>query len=244
MKKSIILIALAALTLSSCALDKPTDPGHTSDNMKVYTMQKFNNHVVYPSGIVNMMIRLDEYIGTTEEEKQGEAFQWHRENIFHEDDVTFMIRGLGTVHTYGKRLLDPDSDWRMNGQSICESVGEGSWRVTQENNAEADICSIVTYAGKIEGGKHIFEVEVDTVEERYTSYHSDTKVKAYLTTPEGPVTVIDPQPVYLDYGYSNLLPEGNGMFRIDTERNGQPLDWAELRYDKNGTSLVFHTNIE
>lgn len=243
MKKSIILIVLTALTLSSCALDNPTSPGHTYDNMQRYAMNKFSNHVLYPAGIVNMMLKLDEYIGATEEEKKSEAFQWHRENIFHEDDVTFMIRGLGTVHTYGKRLMDPDSEWRMNGQAIFETVGEGSWKITQEFNASADICSIVTYSGKVENGKYIFAVEVDTVEERYTSYHSDTKVKSYLTTPEGPVTVIDPQPVYHHYGYVTSLPEGSGMFRIDTERNGQPLDWAELSYDKTGTSLIFASNL-
>jgi hypothetical protein len=246
MKQIFFIVALAALTLSSCALDKPTSSGHTYNNMKRYTMQKFNNHVIYPAGVVNMMIKLDEYIGATEEEKQSDAFKWHRENIFHEDDVTFMIRGgLGTVYTYGKRLLDPDSDWKIEGRAQCQKTDDFRWVITVEESAVADVCSIVTYEGKVEEGKHLFSVEVDTFEERYTSYHSDDKVKAFLTTPEGPIKVIDPQPEYPNYGELATIPEGWGVFLIKTERNGQDLDWAEVRYSRQySTSLMFHTNIE
>lgn len=243
MKKSIILIAFATLIFSSCILQKQSVPGHTYDNLRMYTYSKFHNHVVYTAGVVHMLVSLDEYMAASEEEKWSEAFKWHRENIFHEDDVTFMIEDLGTIHTYGKRLGDPDSNWKINGKSALERLGEQSWRVSLKSITDADLSSIVTYTGKTAYGEHVFEVEVNTYEERYTSRFNDTSIKAILTTSEGPVTVVDPMPTDYYYGYDNQIPAGKGVFRIDTQRNGQPLDWAELRYKDNDSTLTFSTNL-
>ena len=38
--------------------------------------------------------------------------------------------------------------------------------------------------------------------------------------------------------YDSELPEGSGVFQIETQRNGKALDLMELRYDPSGRLQV------
>ena len=67
-----------------------------------------------PADEINLLVELDRYIKATLQEQQGDEFEWHRQNILHEDDVSFNVRGLGTVYTYGKSFFDEDVYWKTN----------------------------------------------------------------------------------------------------------------------------------
>lgn len=246
MRKSFIFICMAAIALSSCSLRSGYDSGHTAANLEEYLKTQFVNNVVYPAGVINRLIALDEYIAASEEEKQSEAFKWHRENIFHEDDVTFAVHDIGTVRTYGKSFFDPEAEWKIGYDAIAVTwIEENTWKTESTGYYTEGNQSTVRYDGKNDKGSNIFSVEVNKTAECYTSQYSKEKVTAIITTPEGSMTVINPQP-NPGYGYnydSRELPEGSGVIRIDTERYGKPLDWAELRYHTNGISLMFDSNL-
>lgn len=246
MRKSFIFICLATLSLSACSLRSGNGSGHEADNLEEYIKTQFVNNIVYPAGVVNRLIALDEYMAASEDEKKSDAFKWHRENIWHEDDVTFAVQDIGTVRTYGKSFFDPEAEWRIGYDDISiRRIGENTWNISADGYNMEGTHSIITYVGKNEKDCHVFTVEVNNTDECYTSSYSEDKVRAIMTTPEGGMTVIDPQP-NIGYGYNNDsrdLPEGNGVFRIDTERYGKPLDWAELRYHSNGISLIFVSNL-
>lgn len=246
MRKSIILTCMAVMLLSSCSLKSGDDSGHTAYNLEEYITTQFVNNIVYPAGIINRLIALDDYISASEEEKKSEAFKWHRKNIFHEDDVTFAVGDVGTVRTYGKSFFDPEAEWKIGYDAIAVTrIEENTWKIESNGYYMEGTHSTVRYDGKNEKGCNVFSVEATKTEECHISLYSTDKVTAIMTTPEGGMTVIDPQP-NLGYGYhydSRELPEGSGVFRIDTDRNGKPLDWAELRYHSNGIGLIFVSNL-
>ena len=246
MRKSIIFICMAAIALSACSLRSGDESGHTAYNLEEYIKTQFVNNIVYPAGVINRLIALDDYISASEDEKKSEAFKWHRENIFHEDDVTFSVGDIGTVRTYGKSFFDPEAEWKIGYDAIAVArIDDDTWKIESNGYYMEGTNSTVRYYGKNEKGCNVFSVEATKTDECHMSRYSTDKVTAIITTPEGGMTVIDPQP---ERGYSYNhdrpdLPEGSGVIRIDTERNGQPLDWAELRYHSNGISLIFVSNL-
>ena len=246
MKKSIIFICIAAMALNACSLRSGDESGHTAYNLEEYIKTQFVNNIVYPAGVINRLIALDDYMAASDEEKKSEAFKWHRENIFHEDDVTYAVRDVGTVRTYGKSFFDPEAEWKIGYDAIAVTrIDENTWEIESDGYYMEGTHSTVSYDGKNEKGCNVLSVEVNKTNECYTSRYSKDMVTAIITTPEGTMTVIDPQPK-VGYGYnydSQDLPEGRGVIRIDTERYGTPLDWAELRYHSNGISLMFVSNL-
>ena len=246
MRKSIIFICMAAIALSACSLRSGDESGHTAYNLEEYITTQFVNNVVYPAGIINRLIALDDYMAASDEEKKSETFKWHRENIFHEDDVTFAVRDVGTVRTYGKSFFDPEAEWKIGPDAFpVTRIDENTWKIESNGYYMEGIHSTVRYDGKNGKGCNILSVEVNKSDECYISRYSTDMVTAIVTTPEGTMSVVDPNP-NKGYGYnydSRDLPEGSGVIRIDTERNGKPLDWAELRYHSNGISLMFVSNL-
>ena len=243
MRRSIITMIATGLIACSCTLSNGYSSGHTAHNLEEYTRTMFINNVVFPAGAVNMLVMLDQYISATEEERQSDAFQWHRENIFHEDDVTYMVRGFGTVHTYGTSFLDPQSDWTLDTGIEVIRIGDNCWKLKQNYIYDYNYNSTVTFVGQNEGGKNVFTVEAYNTHEARTSAYSDATVKATITTPEGSMTLTDPRPLHNYHNNRTDIPEGYGVFRLDTERHGKPLDWAELRFDQSGKTLIFRSNL-
>ena len=86
----------------------------------------------------------------------------------------------------------------------------------------------------------MFNIEVYMTDEYATSRFNDKKIHAVLFTSEGGMTIINPLPK--DFSYRGENPEGSGVFRIETETDGEELDWMELRY-YNGKDLVFNCNL-
>lgn len=237
MKRLILLFAMASALLTACKLEDGTQSGHTYMNMEAYTYSKFNSNVLRPAAKINLLIELDRYINASLEEQQSDEFEWHRKNFFHEDEVTFSVRGLGTVYTYGKSFFDEDTDWKTN--LIYERVGEKAWKLSSDQYEEDNINTIVTFEGRDADGKNVFNVETQTVLECLTSYPDGDQITAIISTPEGPMTLTAPQLLY-DYEFNKATPpQGSGVFRIETERNGETLDIMELRYSPSGKSLIF-----
>ena len=101
----------------------------------------------------------------------------------------------------------------------------------------------MTYVERNTEGKNVFSVEAYDTDKCQTSYPDGDEITASISTPEGPVIVINPQYIYR-YQYKNKeMPQGRGVFRIDTERNGEALDWMELRYSDSGNELIFNSSL-
>ena len=242
MRKSIISLFITALVLSSCTLEYGTTSKHNSISLQNYTIYKFNSDVLQPTATINILIELDHYICASVEEQQSDAFEWHRSNIFHEDDDSFAVSNIGTVHTFGKSFFDSDSAWDF-GQEY-ERMSENTWKIIGSSYyANTDAYAIITYVGRNEEGKNVYSVEAYDTESCMTGYPEGDNISAECTTPEGPMTIIDPVYFYLHYNNHPDMPLGSGVYRIETDRNGKPLDWMELRYDKSGKNLLFSCNL-
>lgn len=235
MKRLIILLAISALFHCGCTLQDGDTSGHTPNNMERYARHMFSLNIVNPAATINTLVELEEYINASDEEKMSEAFLWHRQNIFHEDDVTFFIKGMGTVYTGGKSLFDPDESWVLGSGVVMEKTGENTWQMEYLGGC-GNLNTTVTYAGQNENGENIFTVEAFNTDKVQSSYPDGDMITAQISTPEGPVTVIQPKTYN---GEGDDTPIGKGLFRIDTDRNGKRLDRMELKYNSNGTLLLF-----
>lgn len=240
MKRFILLFAIASVLFTACQLEHGTTSGHDYSTMKSYTYGMFNANIIRPAAEINLLVELDRYIKATPQEQQSDEFEWHRQRFFHEDDVTFNIKGLGTVYTYGKSFFDEAAAWKTN--LIYERVGEKSWMLTSGPYDEDNIHTMVTFEGRDEEGRNVFKVEANAGAECQTSYPDGDKITAIISTPEGPMTIIDPQ-IINKYDIENSeLPEGDGAFIIETQRNGKIVDLMELRYSPTGKSVIFTCN--
>ena len=237
MKRSFIALSLCAALLCACKLDDGNRSRHDAERMNRYTREMFSQSVAQPAWVINALVSLDEYMKASPEELQSEEFAWHRDNIFHEDKTTFMIRELGSVKTYGKSLYDEDAEWDHGPE--LERTGENSWKFTK-SLTDVDINTTVTFIGEDETGRNMFNIEVYMTDEYATSRFNDKKIHAVIFTSEGGMTIINPLPK--DFSYRDEHPEGSGVFRIETETDGEQLDWMELRY-YNGKDLVFNCNL-
>ena len=232
MKRSILALTLGIMLFSSCKIDYGTTNQHTASQMETYTSMMFRNNIMTPAITIKNLIELDRYI-YAESGQLSDEFSWHRNNIYHMDDVTFRVTDVGTVKTYGKSLFDENSQWKMDYN--YERLGDNSWKI---NN------TIITYEGRDEKGNNILKVEAYDVDKYHSIYPTSNKVNAVATTQEGPMTLYMATSYRMKYGYIlSEVPEGSGVYRIETERNGKALDWMELRYSQSGTKLEFNCNL-
>ena len=237
MKRLITLFAIVPVLLTGCRLENGMTSGHTSSALEAYAYRMFNANVIRPAAEINMLIELDRYISATLEEQQSDEFEWHRQNFFHEDDVTFNAKSLGTIYTYGKSFFDEGSAWKTN--LIYERVGENSWKVSPGPYDQENINTIVTFEGRNPEGKNVFLVDAQSEDDCYTSYPNGDHITATLSNPEGPIMVKDPE-ILTDYDIKRSnIPQGSGVFKIETKRNGKLLDQIELRYTPLGDSMTF-----
>lgn len=235
-----IALGICASILTSCILEQGGRTPHNHDRMEHYTRATFTHNVLVPAAYINALVKLDEYIAASEEEKQSEAFEWHRSNIFHEDDNTYFIKDFGSVKTCGMRLREADPCWDAGYDFEYEQVALNSWKVTLARY-ENPISTTVTFTGKDREGRNQFNVDVYTTGQTDVSEYNDKTVTATIFTSKGEMTIIDPLP-QVDI-YNADTPEGSGTFRIETYTGGEQLDWMELSYSKNGKSLMFNCNL-
>lgn len=240
MKRSIIALGICASILSSCVLEKSGKSQHNPDIMENYTRSMFRYNVLVPAAHINALVMLDEYIAASEEEKMSEAFEWHRSNIFHEDDNTYFIKDFGSVKTRGMRLREADPCWEAGYEFEYDQVALNSWKVTLTGYG-APVSTTVTFTGKDSEGRNRFSVDAYNTQKADVSEYNDKTVSATVFTPEGGMTIINPLP-QVDLYYADT-PEGSGTFRIETFTDSEQLDWMELSYSKNGKSLMFNCNL-
>ena len=74
-------------------------------------------------------------------------------------------------------------------------------------------------------------MDAQAAAECQTSYPDGDKITSIISYPEGPMTIIAPQLINKYDVYDSELPEGSGVFQIETQRNGKALDLMELRYE-------------
>ena len=241
MKRLFIALGIFAVLLCSCMVDGGTEPRYNADNAKKYTWEMFIYNVIVPAEKINSLMLLDEYIAASEEERMSDDFSWHRENISIEEDNVFHIENIGKVKTHGKRFRDADPCWEVGYEGATEYVraGEDSWTFTGHEYIKG-INTTVTYIGKNDAGKNTFNVKAYLTDKAPVSRFSDKVVNAVIFTQEGGITIINPLPHGSVYEM-HTAPEGSGVFRIETEADGEPMDWMELYYrnSQKGTVLVF-----
>ena len=202
----------------------------------------FNNNIILPTAKMNVLIELDRYICATDEERLSDEFKWHRENLLHEDDVTFYVPYLGSVHTYGKSIFDNDANWSFGIK--YERVGAKSWKLNANQYYEdSDDYAIVTYEGRNADGKNVYSVEAYCTDTCQTSYPDGDEITAIAATSGGPMTIIEPKYIRTYDINPQDFPLGKGIYRVDTQRNGEPLDWLELHYSDNGDAHIFKSNL-
>lgn len=232
-----MIIFACAFLACACTLSNGTRSGHTFNQMESYARTMFYQNVTEPAALINTLVSLEEYISASDEEKMSERFCWHRENIFHEDDVTFHVKSIGTVRTYGKSLYDPESCWSLDNGIEISKEGIRTWKVGRSLYEGSILNTTVTYSGLNENGRHAFTVEAYNTEKCTASYFSGETVTAVISTAEGPIKLIEPR---MRTNNDNPEPEGRGAFIIETERSGKLLDRMELRYSESGWNLVFN----
>ena len=228
---------MASVLFAACQLEHGTTSGHTYSKMESYTYSMFNTHVVRPAAEINLLVELDRYMKATPQQQQSDEFGWHRQRFFHEDDNTFNVKGLGTVYTYGKSIFDEDAHWKTSRD--YERAGSRSWRLISGPYDEENIYTFVTFEGRNEEGKNVFKVEAQAAAECQTSYPDGDRISAIISTPEGPMTIIAPQIINNYDVRDSELPEGNGLFSIETLRKGYTVDHMKLRYSPSGKGLIF-----
>ena len=238
MKRSFIALGICTALFCSCVLEDGTESRHKASNMEYYTWEMFIHNVIVPTEKVNALMLLDDYIAASEEERQSDAFAWHRENISNEEENIFHINNLGKVNTRGKRFRDADPCWEVGYEGATEYVraGEDSWTFTSTEYME-DLNTTVTYIGKDDNGDNTFKVEAYMTDKAPASRFSEKVINAVIFTMGDCMTITNPLPH--DGSYLDNMPEGSGAFRIETDADGEPLDWMEIYYSRNSGELKF-----
>lgn len=220
-------------------LDGGTDSRHDETRMKKYAWDMFVYNVIVPAEKTNALMMLDDYIAASEEERESDAFAWHRENISIEEENIFHIKNLGEVNTRGKRFRDADPCWQVGYEGATEYVraGEDSWTFTNTEYME-NLNTTVTYIGKDDNGDNTFKVEAYMTDKAPASRFSEKVINAVIFTMGDGMTITNPLPHSSVYQMS-AAPEGSGAFRIETDSDGEPLDWMEIYYSRNSGELKF-----
>ena len=207
------------------------------DNLNAYARYMFSIYVVEPAYDMEKLLILNDYLNATEEERQDEKFAELWGNIYHEDDDSFFLYDLGTVHTDGKPLTDLESNWRVENFKLSRE-DEDTWIIGDKAR------TYITLVGKNDSGKYCLEVETLVTDKARTSEYNNDEVYATLSMPAGPMTIINPtSAVKMHYSYETY-PEGYGSMRIEFEKNHEIVDWAELTYTEDGMHIICTTSLD
>ena len=111
--KNIKLAAAALLVLltPSCIVD--SSPGHVADSSSLvyFTSDLMSSYMLDPVRRFFDLFSLDEYLKLPE--SQQKESKWH-DMVYHKDDNTLYVTGIGTLCTGGKSLTDSDAEWTLN----------------------------------------------------------------------------------------------------------------------------------
>ena len=67
--KRILTFMATAILCCSCILDDGHESHHNSQNLRMYSKSMIERHIIQPLGYVDMMLKLDDYLNASEEER-------------------------------------------------------------------------------------------------------------------------------------------------------------------------------
>ena len=67
--KRILTFMATAILCCSCILDDGHDSHHNSQSLRMYSKSMIERHIIHPLGYVDMMLKLDDYLNASEEER-------------------------------------------------------------------------------------------------------------------------------------------------------------------------------
>ncbi len=117
-----IKLAVAALLVSvtsSCIVDSPSGDVADSSSLVYFTSGLMSSYMLDPVRRLFDLLSLDEYLKLPE--SQQKESKWYN-MVYHKDDNTLYVTGIGTLHTGGKTLTDPDTIWILNATGSYGSI--------------------------------------------------------------------------------------------------------------------------
>ena len=140
-----------------------TESSHTADNLKQYASYSFQSVVLETAQRFNLLLQLDDYINSSEEERLTDRYEYIRNGLVRTSATTYRIYYSElTVDTGGKSLRDKSATWNTNGLTFTMSE-EGTWHISQRGGKEID--ATITDAGVTDYGSHILKMSVSASEQ-------------------------------------------------------------------------------
>lgn len=215
--KRIIALILAFLPLCSCMV-RTAD--YYSVSLEGFAKNYYEKYVCQPYEYMGMMMLAVEYDEASKEDKLDSRYDMVRNSLFHIDENTFYLNGIGTFkfdgnifQTGSTAALDGIMDYvaENSGPIIITNLGD-RWEYAYKNDNES---FVISFSKLSEGNAWLVGVEAVVVDGDYT---------ATFKTSGGPLKVID-------NGESFSIKESYGHFDMDIFRSSQKLDYCYLTYD-------------
>jgi len=156
MKKTILLISLIGLFISSCNLQEPEEPYRTAKNLESVTRILASYSIVAPAMHINNCMLASEFLNSSEEQRKEPIFSTISYNS---ETNTLIVAEMDTIKTYGKDLFTVGTEWSLNSwnwnQSVIKCIGENQWTVSFHYGSdyrEIDAIPTFTLAGRTADG--------------------------------------------------------------------------------------------
>lgn len=227
--KRILTFMATAILCCSCILDDGHDSHHNSQNLRMYSKSMIERHIIQPLGYVDMMVKLDDYLNASEEERLLDKHAFIRNGLVKKSAETYAVYYYGTIYTGGRSFRDPEGEWRTSEISV-KPTSESSWHVSETYSQETDMD--ITLAGTAENGEYIYDiVSAGNESQKTESANGDEiSITSSISMPEGPLRIYHLDVDDNHYSSNLSKTKAEGKVRIDIRRNGSPQDWIEVTF--------------
>lgn len=242
--KRILTFMATAILCCSCILDDGHESHHNSQKLRMYSRSMIERHIIQPLCYVDMMLKLDDYLNASEEERLTDKHAFIREGLVKKASDAYAVYYYGIIYTGGRSFRDPEGEWKTNEISV-KTTSESSWHVSETYSQETDMD--ITLAGAAENGEYIYDiVSAGNESQKTESANGDEiSITSSISMPEGPLRIY-----HLDFDenyYSSNISKtkAEGKVRIDIRRNGTLQDWIEVTFMSGDQgNLTYQTSLD
>ena len=118
--KRILTFMATAILCCSRILDDGHDSHHNSQSLRMYSKSMIERHIIQPLGYVDMMLKLDDYLNASEEERLQDKHAFIRDGLVKKSSDAYALYYYGTIYTGGRSFRDPEGEWRTSEISVTE----------------------------------------------------------------------------------------------------------------------------
>lgn len=238
MKKSIILLAIALVSLNACRIDKGNIVDVTAGELSSYAERMLYENYFNNAFYLSTYLLLDEYIkATPEQQKDSALFTRLKKRVHNVDDYTYHLDRIEKdINTRGKSFLDEGDPWGTGFSKVGENVWtSGSYTFTV-----------------IEGGEIydiIVRIESEDIEKQEHS-SAERAMKSISSLKGGHIDIVNPAFGYPYYGvvgemicFRNGVTRENtfdGTVQVDIWCNDRKIDWVTIY--GNGGDVTYKTS--